>query len=285
MRLPLLLITAIVILAGCATPAGSDTDASDPPGTATPAAPSAAASRFPAGAPADYQLGGAYPPPAGTSIVARDRTATPAAGLFNICYVNGFQTQPEDRDLWLRDRRDLLLSGPGGRPVVDKNWPDEMILDTSTPERRGRIAALLARSIGECAEKGFQAVEFDNLDSYSRSNGALTADNNLALAADLARTAHDAGLLAGQKNAADLGERAQRQAAFDFAVAEECLRFQECARYSAIYGERVIDIEYTDDLPTSLDDVCRQPGRLRSTIIRDRQLVTPGTPGYFYRHC
>src|SRR5690606_18115219 len=42
----------------------------------------------------DYQLGGAYTPPGGVQIVSRDREATPAAGAYNICYVNGFQIQP-----------------------------------------------------------------------------------------------------------------------------------------------------------------------------------------------
>lgn len=48
----------------------------------------------------DYQLGGAYTPASGTTTVVRDRTASPAAGLYNICYVNGFQTQAVDADWW-----------------------------------------------------------------------------------------------------------------------------------------------------------------------------------------
>src|SRR6187399_2709907 len=52
----------------------------------------------------DYQLGGSYTPPAGVRIVTRDREDSPAPGLYNICYVNGFQTQPQDNAEWLRDR-------------------------------------------------------------------------------------------------------------------------------------------------------------------------------------
>ena len=50
----------------------------------------------------DYQLGGAYTPPSGTVTVVRDRTAAIAAGLYNICYINAFQTQPDkaDTDWW-----------------------------------------------------------------------------------------------------------------------------------------------------------------------------------------
>ncbi len=55
----------------------------------------------------DYQLGGAYPPPAGVSIVSRDREEAPVAGLYNICYVNGFQIQPDEED-FLERLRDAL---------------------------------------------------------------------------------------------------------------------------------------------------------------------------------
>jgi hypothetical protein len=42
-------------------------------------------------------------------IVSRDRTASPAAGLYNICYVNGFQIQPDEEALWLAEHPDLIL--------------------------------------------------------------------------------------------------------------------------------------------------------------------------------
>ena len=42
----------------------------------------------------DYQLGGAYPLPAGVTVVVRDRQDAPAANAYSICYVNGFQASP-----------------------------------------------------------------------------------------------------------------------------------------------------------------------------------------------
>ncbi|MFI9387336.1 endo alpha-1,4 polygalactosaminidase [Kutzneria sp. NPDC052558] len=260
-----LLAVVLVLVAGCAGPA------------TTPS--------FPVGAAADYQLGGAYPPPSGVRLVVRDATATPAPGVYNICYVNGFQTQPGERDLWLRERRELILFDANGNPVIDPNWPDELIVDTSTADKRARLAGIVGETVKTCAGKGFNAVEFDNLDSYSRSDGALTAEDNLALATTLAAAAHDAGLLAGQKNSAELGRRGAGEARFDFAVAEECLRFGECAAYAQAYGDQVVDIEYTDDLPGPVDGVCALPDRPKSTTIRDRKLVTPSSPDHFHRHC
>ena len=55
----------------------------------------------PQGGQFDYQLGGAYAPPAGVTIVGRDRNDPPAPGVYSICYINGFQTQPDEADFWL----------------------------------------------------------------------------------------------------------------------------------------------------------------------------------------
>jgi hypothetical protein len=236
---------------------------------------------FPADAVVDYQLGGAYPPPDGVTLVVRDSTAEPADGYYNVCYVNGFQTQPAERDRWLADRADLVLFGADGSPLVDENWPDELIVDTSSAAKRDRLAGLVGAVVRRCADAGFDAVEIDNLDSHTRSDGALTVEDNLAFAAALTAIAHGAGLTVGQKNAAELGERGRDDAGFDFAVAEECVRYDECAAYTAVYGDRVIDIEYTDNLP---DDVCGAD-HPPATVVRDRDLVPAGEQDHHYERC
>jgi hypothetical protein len=65
----------------------------------------------PVDVPADYQLGGAYPPPAGVGVVARDWREQPAAGAYGICYINGFQTQPEQRR-WASVKRPRFCAAP-----------------------------------------------------------------------------------------------------------------------------------------------------------------------------
>lgn len=57
----------------------------------------------------DYQIGGAYTPPAGVGAVSRDRGDDPADGLYNVCYVNAFQTQPDALGWWEKNNPDLLL--------------------------------------------------------------------------------------------------------------------------------------------------------------------------------
>lgn len=243
---------------------------------AAPAEPS-----FPAGAAADYQLGGAYPPPPGVTLVVRDRTADPAPDVYNVCYVNGFQSQPADRERWLAEDPELVLYADG-EPLVDENWPDELILDTSTAANRTRLADIVGAAIDDCT--GFDAVELDNLDSYLRSAGALTLADNLAFAKALVSHAHEAGLAVGQKNTAELGTRGRDEAGFDFAITEECVRRSECASYESVYEDRVVNIEYTDDWPEP-SQACAAEDRPHSTIVRDRDLVPRNDPRWFYLRC
>ena len=255
-------------LAGCA---GAQPAASGP-GPALP----------PVGGGLDYQLGGAYDPPDGVTIVARDSTEAPAPGLYSICYLNGFQTQPDDSERLLADSPELILTAGGG-PVRDENWPDELLFDTGSAEKRAGIAALMLPQIAGCASAGFDAVEIDNLDSYTRSAGLLTVDDNVALATLLVEGAHAEGLAIGQKNAAELAT--ELAGTFDFAVAEECDRWKECGLYTAAYGDHVLAIEYSDDLRVDFAAACAVPDRPLSMILRDRDLVTAGSAGYVYERC
>lgn len=229
----------------------------------------------------DYQLGGAYPPAADVQIVARDRTDPPADGVYSICYVNGFQTQPGELDAWPTE----TLLQRNGEPVIDPDWPDEVLLDTSTSEKRRQIVARVSPWIIGCAEDGYAAVEFDNLDSYTRSDGALTLDQNLALAAELVSVSHGVGLAAGQKNAAEDTVVLREQAGFDFAVTEECAAYRECETYTAVYGPHVIDIEYTTRTDRSFAELCAQAGSPRSMVHRDRDLTLPGDAAYVFELC
>lgn len=213
--------------------------------------------------------------------VGRDRAAEPAEGVYSICYVNGFQTQPGELESWPDD----VLLHRDGDPLFDPDWPDEALLDTSTGDRRDRIAATIEPWIIGCADAGFDAVEFDNLDSYTRSEGALSLDDNLDLATRLVEIAHGAGLAAGQKNAAEDAAALHAQAGFDFAVTEECAAYQECPAYIEVYGAHVIDIEYVDELPRTFAEMCADPDSPASMVLRDRELLTPDDEGYAFETC
>jgi hypothetical protein len=169
--------------------------------------------------------------------------------------------------------------------VSDPGWPDEVLLDTRSAGTRATIARVLGADVTRCADRGFDAVEFDNLDSWTRSGGRLTRTGNTALAALLVETAHRAGLAAGQKNTPQLGSAGRTRIGFDFVVAEECVQYDECGAYTAAYGDRVLDVEYADTLERDWSAVCALPDRPRMTILRDRDLVPAGDPGHVFRHC
>jgi Glycoside-hydrolase family GH114 len=199
---------------------------------------------LPVGVDWDYQLGGPAPVPEHVQVVVRDRRATPEPGAYNICYVNAFQTQPDEKRFWRDGRRWRLVLKKAGRPVVDGAW-GEWLLDIRRPARRAALAVVVGRWIDRCAADGFDAVELDNLDSFGRSEGLLTGADAQAYARLLVDRAHTAGLGVAQKNWAELGERGTRLG-FDFAIAEECARYDECTEYQEVYGERVLVVEYRD---------------------------------------
>ena len=232
----------------------------------------------------DYQLGGAYDPPADVSVVVRDSTEPPLAGVYSICYLNGFQTQPQQAAFWLDKHPDLLLRDKNGDPQVDENWPDEMALNTATKESRAALALILGEWIEGCRTGGYQAVEFDNLDSYSRFDG-LALEHNVAFATLLVAKAHAAGLAAGQKNTSELGDRGRDEIGFDFVISEECFIYDECSAYREVYGDQFIDIEYETDDPTGLDGLCDYPDIPLLTIVRDRDLLPGDDPDSVFWSC
>ena len=234
----------------------------------------------PAGATPDYQLGGAYDPAEGVGIVGRDRSDEPAEGLYSICYVNGFQTQPGELDSWPADlllQRDesrcSILTGPTKRCSTRR----PMIAATASPRWSRPGSRVRRRRIrrGRVRQPRF-------VHALGR---ALTLDDNLALATLLVDVAHGSGLAAGQKNAAEDAAMLHERAGFDFAVVEECGAYEECAAFTDVYGDAVVDIEYSDELPRPFAEMCADDASPASMVLRDRDLVTPGHEQYVFETC
>jgi hypothetical protein len=237
----------------------------------------------PPGAQFDYQIGGAYTPAPTVGIVDRDRTDAPVPGKYNVCYVNAFQTQPDAARWWQSRHRSLLLRS-NGRYVVDSAW-NEMLLDTSTAGKRRALAAVVGRWIDRCAKAGYQAVEPDNLDSWTRSKRRLNMAGNKAYASLLIRRAHRRGLAIAQKNTPELGG-AGKALGFDFAIAEECNVYHECGSYTGPFGDRVYEIEYTDNGgEANFRAACAARGSSISIIYRDRDVASKGSGNYTYQSC
>jgi len=233
----------------------------------------------PANAGFDYQIGEPYEPPEGVTVVSRDRGSEPAPGLYNLCYVNGFQTQPGEESFWLDEHPDLVLRDGEGTPVLYEGW-GEYLLAGGTGGKRAALAAIVGGWIEQCAADGFDAVEIDNLDSYSRSEGLLTEAAAVAFMGSLSAVAHGAGLAIAQKNSAELLDRVAEMGT-DFSVAEECNRWSECGDYQEAYGDRVFVIEYRQQ---DFEAGCADFPEL-SIVLRDLNVTAPGSGTYVYDAC
>jgi Glycoside-hydrolase family GH114 len=255
---------------------GQDAAADDNPSDAGNT-PSTTVVLPPVNAGLDYQLGGSYTAPDGVGIVSRDRTDAPARGLYNICYINGFQVQPGEEDDW---DADLLLRDESGDVIIDQDW-DEALLDVSTDTKRERIAEVVGDWIRSCKADGFDAVEIDNLDTFSRSGDRISEDDAVAFVALLSQVAHAAGLAIAQKNAVELVPR-RAQMGTDFVVAEECNAWNECDGYIDSYGPYVLMIEYARD---DFEVGCAEYGTEFSVVLRDRNLTAPQSNAYLYDGC
>lgn len=271
-RLACCLAALPLLLAGC----GTSGSGSERPKPAESASPARQPEPPPLDAGLDYQLGGAYRPDDDVQVVVRDHGARPARGLYNVCYVNAFQAQPGARG-WPEE---LLLRDARGREVIDEDW-DEVLLDLSTEELRRAAADRVGRWIDGCAQRGFDAVEPDNYDSFTRSDGLLDAADAQAYLALLVERAHSRGLAVAQKNTAELaGDR--KRLGLDFAVAEECGQYEECAVYDQAFDGRVLVVEYTEK---GLERACAAADGRLSVVLRDRDVLPEDEEGYVRGAC
>lgn len=233
----------------------------------------------------DYQIGGAYNPLGTVRVASRDRLENPVdargRAVYDVCYVNTFQTQPDEIAWWRANHPELLLRNASGEYVGDPAW-GEILLDTRTAAKRTALEGIMAGWFGECAGKGFDAIEPDNLDTWTRSEGLITKANNVAMMRLLTAAAHAADLAIAQKNVSpELGSQGPT-IGFDFSIVESCQVYSECGPVLTNYGSRVYEIEYTT---SAFNAACRARGATISVILRDRY-VTPDTdPDYVYDYC
>lgn len=173
-----------------------------------------------------------------------------------ICYLSAGSWEP-----YRPDAGDYPADVVGG-PI--EGWPDERWLDV---RRLDVLRPLLAARLDLCAEKGFDGVEPDWMDSHTQDTGfAITYDDQLRFNRMLADLAHERGLAIGLKN--DLDQVAALADVFDFAVVEQCAEFGECGELAAFVerGKPVFHAEY--DVPVS--EFCAESRRLGLSSIRKR---------------
>jgi endo-alpha-1,4-polygalactosaminidase (GH114 family) len=160
-----------------------------------------------------------------------------------------------------------------GKPFSGR-FPNEYWLNLSNNRgQRDFILRQLAARTRKCANAGFDAVEFDNVETYAQPTRVtgwhVSAHTQLIFNTALAKMAHANGLSVGLKN--DLGQVPRLEPKFDFAVNEQCFQYHECTNnpspgYKAFLrdGKPVFQVEYR--IPPS--SFCSDANRLGISSIK-----------------
>jgi hypothetical protein len=211
-----------------------------PPAPQPPTPPAAAA---PPGASWQYQLQGTVDTTVSATVFDVDGFATPAATVaaihadhhYALCYINA--------GAWESFRPDASKYPSSLLGKAYPGYPDERWIDIR--DQASLRPILLARLRTQCQEKGFDGVEWDNVEAYNQDTGfALTPDDQLRFNRWLAQVTHDAGLRVALKN--DRDQAQLLEPAFDYAVDEECQQYTECPKLQPFIaaGKAVFDVEY-----------------------------------------
>lgn len=158
-----------------------------------------------------------------------------AAGKRVICYFSA-----GSREDWRPDAAAFPASVIG-KPL--DGWPGEAWLDV----RAAAVRSVMSARLDLAKSKGCDAVEPDNVDGYSNASGfPLTANDQLDFNRFLAAGAHARGMSVALKN--DLDQAAALVGDFDFALNEECFKYDECGLLSPFTkaGKAVLQVEYGD---------------------------------------
>lgn len=185
-----------------------------------------------------------------------------ARGRRVVCYVNA--------GAWEEWRADASAFPSSIIGKEYEGWPGERWLDI---RRIDILAPILRARFDTCKAKGFDAIDPDNVDGYTQDSGfPLTFDDQLRFNRFLAAEAHARGMSIALKN--DFAQAGHLADDFDFAVAEDCFRYDECALLGPFLarGKAVFDIEYTDSGVTAEQFCSRANAMNISAILKNRSL-------------
>lgn len=168
-----------------------------------------------------------------------------AKGIYMVCYINAGSWQPGYPD-------------SGDYPAYlkikqDPDWPEEYFLDvTDVFKPDSALAKILKNRLAICKQKGFDAVEPDNLQNDENAGGLITRQQQIDFNGWFADAAHAAGLKVLQKNGPDkidlktTYDGKSMLSKFDGILNEECQQYNECsplAKYVAA-GKLALNVEY-----------------------------------------
>ena len=118
----------------------------------------------------------------------------------------------------------------------------------------------MTQRIQNCADKGADAVEPDDIDGYTNSPGfSFTRADQVAYNKAIAGIVHSFGMSVALKNDGD--DVNSLLPFFDFAIVEQCIQYSECSTYSPFVaaGKSVLVSEYQGNF----GNICSQLATLK----------------------
>ena len=172
-----------------------------------------------------------------------------------ICYISAGTWEK-----WRPDAKKFSAAVKG----KSNGWRQEKWLDI---RQTALLLPIMQTRITMCKNKGFDAIEFDNVDGYLNNTGfPLSNLDQVYYNSLLANMAHAAGLLAGLKN--DSNQITELLPFFDFAINEQCFQYQECDQLRLFINanKAVFNVEYK----LKPSKFCRQALSMRFNSIKKR---------------
>jgi hypothetical protein len=164
---------------------------------------------------------------------ASEVAALHAQGRHVICYIDAGTAEK------FRPDYDEFPAATLGR---SNGWPGERWLDI---RQLGAIEPIMAARFRMCREKGFDAVEPDNIEAFANKSGfEISPAQQLTYNEWIANEVHALGMAVLQKN--DGEQSAQLQPYFDGALSEQCNQYKECSDFQPYLaaGKPVLNAEY-----------------------------------------
>lgn len=158
-----------------------------------------------------------------------------AKGGKSICYLSAGSWEN-----WRSDASKFPAS------VKGKNldgWPGEKWLDV---RNLAVLKPIMEKRADLCKAKGFDAIDWDNVDGYTNGTGfPLSGNHQIAYNKMLSSITHARGMAVSLKN--DVYQLVALEPFFDMAVNEECFDYNECAGYKVFSAKKkpVLNIQYS----------------------------------------
>jgi hypothetical protein len=121
-------------------------------------------------------------------------------------------------------------------------WPGEKWIDI---RQLSIVEPIMTARFQMCREKGFDAVEPDEMEAFSNNSGfPISAAEQLTYNLWVAQEVHSLGMAVLQKN--DGQQSVEQEPYFDGALSEQCNQYKECALFQPYLqaGKPVLNAEY-----------------------------------------